>query len=297
MINELKNSTSTNNSFIDTLQVFADGMDILINNIIASNKDFNFNYIPIADSAGPYFGLVNQTIFLNGFNSVSPISNITQYSWDLDMDGQFDDSFEPNPSVTFAYPLKGLIGLKVVNQDNRPDVSYSSIEIQNTNDFPMINNFSPLDQNITIIYNDSIPFSISASDPNNDNLRIEWLVDNQTALLGSNSFLYTSSFNDIGSHIVQAKVSDLHPINGISLKTWLVEVNGLDTDNDGWTSNIDCNDDSSAVNPGVQEIRYNGIDDDCNSQTLDGNSPPLVQTIKIHTAFQNVSALYFTSGF
>ena len=42
-----------------------------------------------------------------------------------------------------------------------------------------------------------------------------------------------------------------------------------DIDNDGYNSDVDCNDSDAAVNPGAIEILYNGIDDDCNSSTLD----------------------------
>ncbi|MEW6714269.1 MAG: DUF2341 domain-containing protein [Nitrospirota bacterium] len=37
------------------------------------------------------------------------------------------------------------------------------------------------------------------------------------------------------------------------------------------TNNTDCDDSDALVNPSVAEIHYNGIDDDCNSSTLDKN--------------------------
>ena len=42
-----------------------------------------------------------------------------------------------------------------------------------------------------------------------------------------------------------------------------------DKDGDGYTSNVDCDDNNAAVNPGVEEILYNGMDDDCNPTTPD----------------------------
>ena len=38
---------------------------------------------------------------------------------------------------------------------------------------------------------------------------------------------------------------------------------------DGFTNDVDCDDDNAAVNPDADEVPYNGLDDDCDAATLD----------------------------
>ncbi len=67
----------------------------------------------------------------------------------------------------------------------------------------------------------------------------------------------------------------------------------VDADNDGFNSNVDCNDNNAQVNPGHAEVLYNGVDDDCNAATLDVLSWPAGAGVRIS---QNLPAGYEPSG-
>lgn len=58
-----------------------------------------------------------------------------------------------------------------------------------------------------------------------------------------------------------------------------------DRDNDGYPGSVDCNDWNPGVNPGMEEILGNGIDDDCNPETSDIalNTPREILFVDIQT--------------
>ncbi len=55
-------------------------------------------------------------------------------------------------------------------------------------------------------------------------------------------------------------------LDNINIKAGLPLV---DSDMDGYFNNEDCDDENPDINPGATEIVYNGIDDDCDEETLD----------------------------
>ncbi|WP_191861095.1 lamin tail domain-containing protein, partial [Hanstruepera ponticola] len=65
---------------------------------------------------------------------------------------------------------------------------------------------------------------------------------------------------------------------------------GTDNDGDGFNDDIDCDDNDAAVNPDADEINFNGIDDDCNPDSLDENSGIFESYVIVNSAYYDLMA-------
>ncbi len=79
------------------------------------------------------------------------------------------------------------------------------------------------------------------------------------------------NYTSTGTFDVQLIVENNHGADTLLIEDYITinTLNQVDNDNDGYIDSEDCNDNNPLVNPGVDEIPYNGIDDDCDSNTLD----------------------------
>jgi len=112
---------------------------------------------PVADANGPYVGYTDFPLQLDGTESYDPegemypsdhpwYETIATYEWDLDNDGQFDDSNSPQPWVTFHDPGTYAVGLRVTDsQPSGPggtvgpldeDTKYATIVIESLGRLP-----------------------------------------------------------------------------------------------------------------------------------------------------------------
>jgi Bacterial Ig-like domain (group 1). len=86
-------------------------------------------FIPelVADAGGPYTGIAGTAVSLSGSASggIPPYS----YAWDLDGDGDYDDSFAQNPSYTWTTANGYTVGLQVTDSADSIATDTASVHI------------------------------------------------------------------------------------------------------------------------------------------------------------------------
>lgn len=166
------------------------------------------------------------------FNS-QPAGEVNGYSYWTD---GTDNANTGDSYLLFVQTLDSIPG-----SGNGGEYDRWEVHVAGANPFPGPSPSDPLDPNtFGILYFYSPPLN-GVSPP----CDVNWIVDSLVA-----SFLPCTSLTPtcFGSPIVDCE----------------------DADNDGFTTcDGDCDDTVAAINPGVDEVPYNGIDDDCNPATLD----------------------------
>ncbi|MEZ5146825.1 MAG: hypothetical protein R2759_07020 [Bacteroidales bacterium] len=88
---------------------------------------------------------------------------------------------------------------------------------------PSITNYSPLDLSKQILAGESLLFSVTASDAENDNISYQWNIDG-LEVGTANQFLYETTLADLGNHMMNVIVTDDVPGNDPEVIEWSLEV-------------------------------------------------------------------------
>lgn len=231
--------------------------------------------LPVADAGGPYAAPVGDPLVLDATGSTGAPSS---YGWDQDRDGQFDDATGAAPSVTFAAPFDGLVGLQVTGAGGATDVAYARVVVGATNAPPTIDAFSPTAS--LVLAGSTITYAVTATDPDSDAVSVRWLLDGSQVATGT-SFTYSPTAAAAGLRVLEVVADDGHP-HHTTRETRSIRVLHPDADDDGWRSDLDCDDNDPLRSPGRVERAGNGIDDDCDPTTDDTFSPP--NAVDFHSA-------------
>ena len=96
-----------------------------------------------------------------GTRDPDPSDSIT-YAWDLDGDGQTDDSTDPNPEWTYTANGVYVVKLTVTDSSGKTDTKQTVITVGNT--APTLTITTPVDGDF-FEWGDDIPFTITGTDP------------------------------------------------------------------------------------------------------------------------------------
>ncbi len=121
------------------------------------------NVPPLAvATATPRYGLTPLQVQFSGAESSDPdAGGILAYAWDLDGDGQFDDSTAVAPKFTYADPGVRVVRLRVTDPQGASDIASVSIQPGNT---PPVVTIAKPDPGLSWAVGDQILFAGSAVD-------------------------------------------------------------------------------------------------------------------------------------
>ncbi|CAN5771354.1 PQQ-dependent sugar dehydrogenase [soil metagenome] len=161
-----KNSIETfvGNAFPVDLQIGPEG-DLFYADIVSGRiVRVNYNTGPTAAiAANPMTGSVPLLVTFDGTGSTDAEGDPLNFAWDLDGDGQYDDSTASEPTYTYSSPGSVTVGLRVQDPSGATDTD-SVVINPVANQAPVATISSPSSA-LTWKVGDLISFSGSATDP------------------------------------------------------------------------------------------------------------------------------------
>jgi len=135
------------------------------------------NQPPVAKAeATPDNGNSPLVVQLDAAGSTDADGDTLSYAWDLDEDGEFDDSTEASPSHEYVEPGVHVASVRVSDPDGAEDTDSVSIQVDNTPPTATIE--APL-ASLTWAVGDEVEFFATATDPQDGDLpdaAFEWEI-------------------------------------------------------------------------------------------------------------------------
>ena len=185
-------------------------------------KTVNVNTVPVADfTVNPQTPRLNETVTFASTSTDADTGQTLALAWDLDADGQFDDSTAASP--TRAFPTQGekVVRLRVTDTLGSTHIRERRFEVQTVAPVAGFTS-SPA----APLPGQTVTFTSTATpSPGSVINKIEWKFDATSGFVPGGS-VATHTFRTAGRHTVELKVTDA---NGFDIATTEIVVNAAPT--------------------------------------------------------------------
>jgi PKD domain len=188
--------------------VFLDNLDLYSSSVANCQKGVEPPG-PTADAGGPYTVDEGESVDLDGSLSSDPENGALTYAWDLDNDGQYDDSTDVSPSFSAADldgPSSHTVKVEVTNPAGKTDTDDATVNVDNVE--PTIQSISS--SHSQTLTGTSVSFDAQTTDPSNADTNAgftyAWSVDGVANSFTGNPLDH--SFSGCGEHSVSATATD-----------------------------------------------------------------------------------------
>jgi PKD repeat protein len=185
-------------------------------------KTVTVNTVPVADfTVNPQTPRLNETVTFTSTSTDADAGQTLAFAWDLDGDGQFDDSTVSAP--TRAYPTEGekLVRLRVTDSAGATHIRERRFEVQSVAPVAGFTSApaSPLPGQTVTFQSTSTP------SPGREITKIEWKFDAISGFVQGGP-VATHTFRAAGRHTVELKVTDP---DGVDITSAVIVVNAPPT--------------------------------------------------------------------
>ncbi len=272
---------------------------LVIDNDGGQNTDFSSatieGLVPTADAGGPYFGIIDETIYFDGSNSTDQDGTITIYSWDF---GDGNSSTGATTSHVYTSVDSYIVTLTVEDDEGKTDTDTANVVISKPNHPPSNPEVQGnIEGNQFIEYT----FEVMSTDPDGDQLQyiINWgdtTPEETDGFYNNATTAYiTHTFTKSGEFTLSFKASDGDKESAWVYHTILIDICMIDDMISGCL--IDQNSDgvydlfhneSNGENTTVEETNNgNYLIDDDRDEKWDYTYVASTETVEVYTEPKN----------